>query len=784
MLVLPRTKGAGVIPELAAIVLLLGACTATETEQKTTTTTTSPSSTLTDTPTPPQPDQLEWERVTDEAMLPTAGTAYGAIMAKPDGSWLIAGEVFEVDRAPHPHIWESPDGISWEAQAVDGFDDGALVNDATWHGNSGYVVGSVPSTEAAPGLLLRVADDGTTESLDVSELSDPAGLRLTYIASHPDQGILALGYTGPDADNGWVAISSVDGVRWDREPALERLVNRSGTRWVSAVEVGAAGRLVVVSDRAEETNTAVVFDDGSGWADRGPLPAAQGGVVVHDAIVAAEGSSVYGAIQTDLAHEPAIWRAGPEGASWELHEPELRILDRHRNFDAYGRSFLRAVPTQDGYAAVVYASASYIFVRSHDGLIWEEVPLPEAILDADVPYPGSLAVGEDGVMAISTSSTNPAVFAVTGDSAAQVVDPDLPAPRDVITMSEAVALDDGVLIVGSNQLWSPDLAVDADHSAATWNVTGDSVEQAQVPGGDLFLLQDAHLLDDGGAAMVGFEYLAESIVSQRHISSGVWLRQEDKFEKVESDSFRSDGPQRMYGITELADGTLVVIGHRYAADEHLRITFWASSDGGVTWQNARQPEVEDVTRNPGINDICPLPAGGAIGIGGHGVDGATPAVWLTEDGKSWEAAVVDGDPLGGGFNTLNRCDADGDQTYVAGAHGSPHSAAVWTTTDGRSFTRLDHGAFPDFTSVWGMEVFADGRIWIVGPIWAAEGDGPATIVELDDTGAILQLERLDAPAFIGPTGFANVSSVTGSADNIVLLGGFGDTMAVWRAPLP
>lgn len=69
--------------------------------------------------------------------------------------------------------------------------------------------------------------------------------------------------------------------------------------------------------------------------------------------------------------------------------------------------------------------------------------------------------------------------------------------------------------------------------------------------------------------------------------------------------------------------------------------------------------------------------------------------------------------------------------------------------------------FPDFTSVWDIEVFADGRIWIVGPIWAAEGGGAGTIVELDDTGAIMQLERLDAPEFIGPTGFANVWSITG-----------------------
>lgn len=207
------------------------------------------------------------------------------------------------------------------------------------------------------------------------------------------------------------------------------------------------------------------------------------------------------------------------------------------------------------------------------------------------------------------------------------------------------------------------------------------------------------------------------------------------------------------------------------------------TNGEATRQNVRQPDVDDATVNPKFNDICPLPAGGAIGIGNHGVDGATPAVWLTEDGKSWETAVVDGDPFGGGFNTLNRCDADGDRTYVVGSHGSPHSAAVWTTTDGRNFERLDHGAFPEFTSVSDIEVFADGRIWIVGPIWA-EGEGASTIVELDDTGAILQLERLDTPEFMGSTGFANIWSITGSADNIILLGDFGDNVAEWRAPLP
>jgi len=214
------------------------------------------------------------------------------------------------------------------------------------------------------------------------------------------------------------------------------------------------------------------------------------------------------------------------------------------------------------------------------------------------------------------------------------------------------------------------------------------------------------------------------------------------------------------------------------------LTWERITDGAATRQNVRQPEIDDAILNPKINDICPLPAGGAIGIGGHGVDRATPAVWLTEDGEIWETAVVDGDPFGGGFNTLNRCDADGDRTYIVGAHGSPHSAAVWTTTDARNYERLDHGAFPEFTSVSDIEVFADGRIWIVGPIWAPAGDGASTIVEMDDTGAITMLERLDAPEFLSPTGFANIWSITGSADNIILLGDFGDSVAEWRAPLP
>lgn len=211
---------------------------------------------------------------------------------------------------------------------------------------------------------------------------------------------------------------------------------------------------------------------------------------------------------------------------------------------------------------------------------------------------------------------------------------------------------------------------------------------------------------------------------------------------------------------------------------------WERISDRATRPTVRQPEVDDATPNPVINDICLLPAGGSIAIGGHGVDGAEPAVWLTEDGESWETAVVDGDPFGGGFNALNRCDADGVRAYVVGSHGSPPSAAVWTTEDGRDFERLDHGAFPEFTSVSDIEVFADGRVWIVGPIWAPEGDGASTIVEMDDTGAILQLERLDTPEFIGPTGFANIWSITGSTDHIILLGDLGDTVAEWTAPVP
>lgn len=120
----------------------------------------------------------------------------------------------------------------------------------------------------------------------------------------------------------------------------------------------------------------------------------------------------------------------------------------------------------------------------------------------------------------------------------------------------------------------------------------------------------------------------------------------------------------------------------------------------------------------------------AVGVSCRGQDclsdvefTGSPAVWVSEDGQTWEQAEVFG--ISG---VINRVLHTGEYWVAAGDTGNPLTATAWTSTDGRSWTDtampavpnpeydylLEEGASEDFeecnTGVRALGADFDGRV--------------------------------------------------------------------------
>jgi hypothetical protein len=252
--------------------------------------------------------------------------------------------------------------------------------------------------------------------------------------------------------------------------------------------------------------------------------------------------------------------------------------------------------------------------------------------------------------------------------------------------------------------------------------------------------------------------------------------------------------QRMNSVTAGGPG-LVAVGSEGAFGPAGLGTaaVWTSVDG-VTWSRVAHDEA--VFGGEGPLEMVSVTAGGS-GLVAVGSAGSDAAVWTSPDGITWSRVPHDEAVFGGeGSSTMRGVTAGGPGLVAVGSAGSTdRDAAVWTSPDGITWSRVPHdeaafggagtqrmnsvaAAGPGFVAVgfdesdpdpfpWGYAT--DAAVWTSpdGLLWSRVAHSDAVF---------------DATVAFGLAGGAEMTSVTVGGPGLVAVGEAGSSAAVWTSP--
>jgi hypothetical protein len=261
----------------------------------------------------------------------------------------------------------------------------------------------------------------------------------------------------------------------------------------------------------------------------------------------------------------------------------------------------------------------------------------------------------------------------------------------------------------------------------------------------------------GGPGAQGFHDVAAGVAGivvvgvdspDGNIDAAAWFSSDGRsWERVQSPSFRGQEQEEMLTVVATATG-YVAAGFAVTGPE-ADAAVWTSPDG-QSWTRVEDPALsEDGTQR--IYSLVVTPDGIVAG-GTHfhanqfGLYNLDARIWISEDGSSWE--VVDAPEFGGpGWQFINAVLAVPDGLvaaggYILGQPGRHNEAAVWTSTDGREWTRVLDPALegPGAQNISSLVLGPDGLIAVgydttpygtrIPAVWASS-DGTHWVRSLD-----------------------------------------------------
>jgi hypothetical protein len=170
--------------------------------------------------------------------------------------------------------------------------------------------------------------------------------------------------------------------------------------------------------------------------------------------------------------------------------------------------------------------------------------------------------------------------------------------------------------------------------------------------------------------------------------------------------FGGESRQVMTSVAAAGPG-LVAAGFEGAPGQEVAV-IWTSVDG-LEW--SKVPADEAIFGGEGLQAISSVTAGGpgvvAVGLDESAGDQGAAAVWTSVDGLSWTRVPNDEASLGGrGEQSMSSVTAGGPGLVAVGADrgaGTGDASAVWTSVDGLSWTRVPHDP-AIFESANGLQV--------------------------------------------------------------------------------
>lgn len=230
----------------------------------------------------------------------------------------------------------------------------------------------------------------------------------------------------------------------------------------------------------------------------------------------------------------------------------------------------------------------------------------------------------------------------------------------------------------------------------------------------------------------------------------------------------ADHEQEMEAVTEYAGG-LIAVGSAQIGSTFTGAV-WASNDG-TEWREVSAPALTD--GSVVLRDVL-MWRDRLVAVGSR--NGAA-GVWLSQDGADWQRAP-DQDAFrtpSGGLAMMTRVATNGDDLIAVGSvDAGPESggsdAAVWTSSDGVEWSRVDAASLggPSFEEAMGIVSSADG-IAVLGRSVTDDVESTATVWQSAD---LVRWSREE----IGGKGDESLSFVDDGlaiGGTIVLVGGAG-----------
>ena len=352
-------------------------------------------------------------------------------------------------------------------------------------------------------------------------------------------------------------------------------------------------------------------------------------------------------------------------------------------------------------------------------LLWSRVSLDEAVFGGvgDLVM-SSVAAGRLGLVAVGRDDPVAAVWtSADGVNWSRVPD------------EESVFSGEGNTVMLSVTAGGPGLvAVGSDSKRAVVWTSVDGLTWSRVPhdeaifGGDLNPIMNDVTAGGPGLVAVGSDCAGLCTDASPH-SAAVWTSVDGvSWSRVPHDEavFGGEGIQAMESVAAGGPG-LVAVGADNPDDFGYTGAVWTSVDG-LTW--SRVPDDEEVFAHAQIGSVS---AGGpglvAVGFGSNsdlGPNGLSAAVWTSIDGRSWSRVPHDEAVFGGeGLQAMEGVTAGGPGLVAVGrdcpnrclgSSTGDAAAPVWTSVDGVTWSRVSPGGTVLDGEMWGVSVGGPGLV--------------------------------------------------------------------------
>ena len=618
-----------------------------------------------------------------------------------------------------PRLWFTPDGSSW--QSVDG----------------------------GPGGPFDASGDESV--IDVTAVGG---------------GFVAVGSTGTGSDQDGAAWFSPDGTTWSRVdaptlggPGRQRLESVTSTG--EAVVAGGYG-----SDGSDQGKPFIwQSPDGEEWAEPRPL-ALHGDGRTAAADYSVTGLSVAGGGITAIGGNdwrPHIWWSTDGGGSWKLLANPV-----HGTLFADGVSLVGSAT--DGTARVAIGSEPSVLVL--DSGRWEDAT-GKAFPDGGAqPFATSLAVGDGVVVAggyrhrpprgTSRERFGGQIWVERGGSGWEARDSELSAGQ----VTEVAAFKGGFVGVGTE-----DFGVAADRQ-----YLGDSQ-----PDGLLWTSPDGNEWTRLGAepsevTQADLEVLDEPNADQADSIIDILASQPPETEEPAG----GPGVRSLDAVAPLGDG-FVAVGVAYVDGDADPIVVVSPKGKGLKGEN---PSAGG-TGTQRFYDVC-VSGGAAIAVGTAGkADGTDVLVRQRAQDGTWSKVEAD-DSFGGPGNQEAEACAVGDEGFVivgSDDRSGDADARIWTSEDGRSWTRVESGLLGGEGDQWASAATAvpedEGGGWLIGGTDTAAGDGDIALWRLTADGSLSRRDRGE-PELSGP-GRQSVSDIVVDGGRVLIAGTDYGRAGLWES---